>query len=82
MSTTYNYGTGRRKSSAARVFLKSGGGKIEINGRSLEDFFGGRWNNALDHTLAQETPWSAREPRAAETVARSILHHFASAPAG
>ncbi|MFT6121948.1 MAG: small subunit ribosomal protein S9 [Oleiphilaceae bacterium] len=40
MSTTYNYGTGRRKSSAARVFLKSGGGKIEINGRSLEEFFG------------------------------------------
>jgi len=52
---------------------------------SLEDFFAGRWKNALDHTLAQETPWSAREPRAAETVARSILHHFASAscrPAG
>jgi len=40
MSTTYNYGTGRRKSSAARVFLKPGGGKIEINGRSVEDFFG------------------------------------------
>jgi len=40
MSTTYNYGTGRRKSSAARVFLKPGGGNIEINGRSLEDFFG------------------------------------------
>lgn len=40
MSTTYNYGTGRRKSSAARVFLKSGGGNIEINGRSLEEFFG------------------------------------------
>ena len=40
MSTTYNYGTGRRKSSAARVFLKSGGGNIEINGRSLDDFFG------------------------------------------
>jgi len=40
MSTTYNYGTGRRKSSAARVFMKSGGGNIEINGRSLEEFFG------------------------------------------
>jgi len=40
MSTTYNYGTGRRKSSAARVFLKSGGGNIEINGRSLDEFFG------------------------------------------
>ena len=40
MSTTYNYGTGRRKSSAARVFLKSGGGNNEITGRSLEEFFG------------------------------------------
>jgi len=40
MSTTYNYGTGRRKTSAARVFLKSGGGSIEINGRPLDQFFG------------------------------------------
>jgi len=40
MSTTYNYGTGRRKTSAARVFLKSGGGNIEINGRPLDQFFG------------------------------------------
>ena len=40
MSTTYNYGTGRRKSSAARVFMKSGGGNIEINGRPLDPFFG------------------------------------------
>lgn len=40
MSTTYNYGTGRRKTSAARVFIKSGGGNIEINGRPLDQFFG------------------------------------------
>jgi len=40
MSTTYNYGTGRRKTSAARVFLKSGSGNIEINGRALDQFFG------------------------------------------
>jgi len=40
MSTTYNYGTGRRKTSAARVFIKSGGGNIEINGRALDQFFG------------------------------------------
>ena len=40
MSTTYNYGTGRRKSSAARVFMKSGGGNIEVNGRPLDQFFG------------------------------------------
>jgi len=40
MSTTYNYGTGRRKTSAARVFLKSGKGQIEVNGRPLDEFFG------------------------------------------
>jgi small subunit ribosomal protein S9 len=40
MSATYNYGTGRRKTSAARVFLKSGGGNIEVNGRPLDQFFG------------------------------------------
>lgn len=32
-------GTGRRKTSVARVRIKSGSGKITINGRSLEDFF-------------------------------------------
>ena len=32
--------TGRRKTSASRVFLRSGSGNIMINGRTLEDFFG------------------------------------------
>ena len=40
MSITYNYGTGRRKTSAARVFLKLGSGQIEVNGRPLDEFFG------------------------------------------
>ena len=39
MIGTYNYGTGRRKSSVARVFIKRGTGKIVINGRDLNDFF-------------------------------------------
>lgn len=34
------YGTGRRKSSSARVFLRAGNGKITINNRVLEDYFG------------------------------------------
>ncbi|STX29861.1 30S ribosomal protein S9 [Legionella beliardensis] len=34
------YGTGRRKSSTARVFLRPGKGKIVINNRPLEDYFG------------------------------------------
>jgi small subunit ribosomal protein S9 len=40
MATTQNYGTGRRKSSTARVFLRKGDGKITINERSIEEFFG------------------------------------------
>lgn len=39
MIGNYNYGTGRRKSSVARVFIKRGTGKITINGRALDDFF-------------------------------------------
>lgn len=35
-----NYGTGRRKSSTARVFLRPGNGNITINTKSLQDYFG------------------------------------------
>ncbi len=40
MSATQNYGTGRRKTSTARVFIKPGSGKISINGSSLQEYFG------------------------------------------
>ena len=40
MATQQNYGTGRRKSSAARVFLRPGKGSITVNGKSLDNFFG------------------------------------------
>lgn len=32
------YATGRRKTSAARVFLKSGSGKVQINGKPVEEY--------------------------------------------
>ena len=35
-----NYGTGRRKTSSARVFFRPGTGKIEVNDRSLDEYFG------------------------------------------
>lgn len=35
-----NYGTGRRKTSTARVFLSKGTGNITINGKSLDEYFG------------------------------------------
>ena len=34
------YGTGRRKSSVARVRLVEGSGKITINGKDIDEFFG------------------------------------------
>jgi small subunit ribosomal protein S9 len=40
MATQQNYGTGRRKSSTARVFMRSGSGKIVVNGRPVDEFFG------------------------------------------
>ena len=40
MATNQYYGTGRRKSSAARVFLRPGNGQITVNSKSLDDFFG------------------------------------------
>ena len=40
MATTQNYGTGRRKSSTARVFLRKGSGNITINERPIDEFFG------------------------------------------
>lgn len=33
------YGTGRRKTASARVFLRPGGGAMVVNGRSLDDYF-------------------------------------------
>ena len=39
-SKPYYYGTGRRKSSVARVRLYAGTGKITINGRDIDDYFG------------------------------------------
>ena len=35
----YNYGTGRRKTSVARVFIRRGTGKITVNGRDLDTYF-------------------------------------------
>ncbi|MDQ7989359.1 MAG: 30S ribosomal protein S9 [Candidatus Dactylopiibacterium sp.] len=35
----YNYGTGRRKTAVARVFIKAGSGKIVVNGKPVDEFF-------------------------------------------
>ena len=38
--TQQYYGTGRRKTSTARVFMKPGSGKITVNNRELDNYFG------------------------------------------
>lgn len=40
MAITQNYGTGRRKTASARVFLRPGKGDIIVNNKSLNDYFG------------------------------------------
>jgi len=40
MSATQYYGTGRRKTSTARVFISNGGGNITVNHRPLDVYFG------------------------------------------
>ncbi|MDP4590235.1 MAG: 30S ribosomal protein S9 [Burkholderiaceae bacterium] len=39
MIGNWNYGTGRRKTSVARVFIKKGSGKIVVNGKPVDDYF-------------------------------------------
>lgn len=39
MALNQNYGTGRRKTSSARVYLRPGSGQITVNGRSLDQYF-------------------------------------------
>jgi small subunit ribosomal protein S9 len=40
MATAQYYGTGRRKTSTARVFLRTGTGNIVVNGRPIDEYFG------------------------------------------
>lgn len=47
MIGNWNYGTGRRKTSVARVFLKKGSGKIVVNGKPVDEFL-----------LAKQAVWS------------------------
>jgi small subunit ribosomal protein S9 len=54
MAETQYYGTGKRKTSVARVFLRQGKGVITVNGREVDEYFS---------TVTQRT--SVREPLAA-----------------
>ena len=58
MAIEINYGTGRRKTSAARVYLKPGNGDIVVNGRPLDTFFG-RETARTFHFSALEAPFES-----------------------
>ena len=52
MIGNFYYGTGRRKEAVARVFVKLGSGKYEVNGRSVEQYFKNvAWKNAAIEPL-------------------------------
>lgn len=49
MAETQYYGTGRRKTSTARVFLRPGSGNIKVNGKTLEQYFGRETSRMVVH---------------------------------
>src|SRR3546814_12186277 len=51
----YKYGTGRRKTAAARVFLKPGSGEISINDKTVEAYFGRETSRMLVHQPLEVT---------------------------
>ena len=64
MSQTQYYGTGRRKTAAARVFLRPGAGEVKVNGRSLDSYFP---NEVLKMVIKQPLQLT-------ETVERFDIH--------
>ncbi len=58
MTAQVYYGTGRRKSSTARVYLKNGSGNITINSRTLEQYFGRETGRMIVHQALQATDLS------------------------
>lgn len=60
MAHTQYYGTGRRKSSSARVYLKPGKGEIQINSRTIEQYFGRETARRLVRQPLQVTEMDAK----------------------
>jgi small subunit ribosomal protein S9 len=62
MPATLNnhYGTGRRKTSTARVYLKPGSGRITVNDRSLDEFFGRKTGRMIVRQPLEATQLTAK----------------------
>jgi small subunit ribosomal protein S9 len=60
MALNSNYGTGRRKTASAKVFLKQGEGQITVNGRPLDEFFGRETGRMIVRQPLELTQMSGR----------------------
>ncbi|HTY48764.1 MAG TPA: 30S ribosomal protein S9 [Steroidobacteraceae bacterium] len=60
MAITQNYGTGRRKTATARVYLVPGTGRITVNGRALDEFFGRETGRMIVRQPLETTDLAAR----------------------
>ena len=60
MAITQNYGTGRRKTATARVYLIPGTGRITVNGRALDEFFGRETGRMIVRQPLETTDLAAR----------------------
>ncbi|MBK8181901.1 MAG: 30S ribosomal protein S9 [Candidatus Competibacteraceae bacterium] len=60
MIENQHYGTGRRKTAAARVFLRPGTGKITVNQQSLEEYFGRETSRMVVHQALEATSLTER----------------------
>ena len=82
MSDTFFYGTGRRKTSTARVFLRPGKGEITINNRALDVFFGRKTAQMIVRQpleLTQHTKHSTSTSRLRAAAQQDKLARFATA---
>jgi hypothetical protein len=69
------YGTGRRKTSSARVYLRQGSGKVSINGRTLDEFFG----RETGRMIVQQ-PFGAVQLDGKFDVRKSVVAKLVAAP--
>jgi len=63
MAVTPHYGTGRRKSSTARVFLSPGSGHIVVNARPIDEFFGRETGRMIVRQPLETVRYSCRGRR-------------------
>src|ERR1051326_9302392 len=72
---TWFHGTGRRKESVARVFLRAGSGKFTVNKRTVEVYFP---NHAWKHDAVEPLKFTSLSDRSEEHTSELQSHSFIS----